>query len=200
MDFFDSDILKMKFDQPEPMAGDLLIAEPLMTDGTFRRSVVILIEHSEDCGAMGFITNHYSGYDLNDLIDEITSDEEIPIYIGGPVHRDRLYYIHTLGNMIPESIGIGNGLYVSGNFDAIIEYINSGAEINGKMRFFLGYSGWDKAQLKAELKNYDWAVSKSTNAERILTLDEEEAWRSEVAHLDDKYLLWLNCPVSATLN
>lgn len=200
MSILDSDILKMKFDQPEPEAGDLLIAEPLMSDGTFRRSVVILIEHSENAGSMGFITNHYSGYDLNDLVEEVITDEEIPIYIGGPVHHDRLYYIHTLGDIIPDSINIGNELFLSGNFEAIIEYINSGATVNGKIKFFLGYSGWEKSQLKAELKNYDWAVSKHTNAERILTLDEEEAWRCEVTQLDDKYRLWLNCPVSVALN
>lgn len=200
MSVLDTEILTMKFDQPAPNAGDLLLAEPLMKDVTFQRSVVILIEHSDSLGSMGFVTNRCSNYSLNEIIEEIESEEDIPIYIGGPVHRDRLYYIHTLGDLIPESEEIGNGLYVSGRFDTIIEYINSGAEVNGKIRFFLGYSGWDKGQLENEVSESDWAVAKLTDTERLLLLDEEEAWRAEVSELDERYLLWLNCPTSLMLN
>ena len=200
MDILDYDILTMNFDQPEPHVGNLLLAEPLMTDNDFRHSVILLVEHSNELGSMGFITNRRANFDLNELVDEITISEEIPIYIGGPVHRDRLYFIHTLGELIPESVNLGTGLYVSGNFDVIIEYINSGAQINGKIRFFLGYSGWEKEQLKDEIQNYDWAVTKLHDAARLLTLDEEDAWRDEVSRLDEKYILWRNCPSSIILN
>lgn len=199
-DFWDSDILKMKFDQPAPKAGDLLLAEPLMSDITFQRSVVLLIEHSDHFGTMGFVTNRCSNYLLNDIVEGIECDEEIPVYIGGPVHRDHLYYIHTLGKLIPDSMDIGRGLYVSGEFKAILEYINSGMPIEGKIRFLLGYSGWEKGQLEQELKKFDWAVTKVNDAKRLLTLEEEEAWRAEVSELDERYLLWLNCPPSVILN
>jgi putative transcriptional regulator len=200
MDFLDSDILKMKFDQPTPKVGDILLAEPLMNDIAFQRSVVILIEHSDDAGSLGFVTNRCSNYNLHDLVEEIEREDEIPIYIGGPVHRDRLYYIHTLGNLIPESIEVCNGLYVSGDFKTLIEYVNSGAPIEGKVRFFLGCSGWEKEQLEKELKNFDWAVKKMRNPQRLLSLDEEDAWRAEVSELDEQYLLWRNCPSSTILN
>lgn len=196
----DFDILKMKFDQPVPKVGDLLLAEPLMNDVAFQRSVVVLTVHSEELGSMGFVTNRCSNYTLNELVAEIETEKEIPIYIGGPVHHDRLYYIHTLGNLIPESIEVCNGLYVGGDFRAMIEYVNSGAQIEGKVRFFLGYSGWEKKQLENELSNFDWAVSKMRFPQRLLTLDEEEAWRAEVSELDERYLLWLNCPSSTILN
>lgn len=200
MDILDSDKLKMKFDQPVPKVGDLLLAEPLMNDIAFQRSVIILIEHGDEFGSVGFVTNRCSNYNLNDLVEEIERDDEIPIYIGGPVHRDRLYYIHTLGSLIPESIEICNGLFVSGNFKAMIEYVNSGAPIDGKVRFFLGYSGWEKNQLEKELSNFDWAVTKMRFPQRLLSLEEEEAWRVEVSELDERYLLWLNCPSSTILN
>ena len=68
MDFLDSDILKMKFDQPTPKVGDILLAEPLMNDIAFQRSVVILIEHSDEAGSLGFVTNRCSNYNLHDLV------------------------------------------------------------------------------------------------------------------------------------
>lgn len=200
MDILDSDILKLRFDQPTPHAGCLLLAEPLMNDNTFSRSVLVLIEHSDSLGSMGFITNHISRYTLNELIAEIERPEDIPVYIGGPVHHDRLYYLHTLGDLIPQSEAVSNGLYVSGDFHAMIEYINSGGEIEGKVRFFLGYSGWAKGQLENEVKNYDWAVTTITDTKRLLTLQDEEAWRTEVLLLDKRYRLWLNCPSYVGLN
>lgn len=200
MDFMDSDLLKMNFDQPTPKIGDLLLAEPLMTDIAFSRSVVILVEHNNETGSLGFVTNKRSKYTLNELVAEIDIEEEIPVYVGGPVHHDRLFYIHTLGNIIPESIDLGNGLYVSGDFNVIIEYVNSGAPINGKIRFILGYSGWDSKQLEGELQNFDWAVIPNNDSAQILTLDSENAWRTQVSKLDSKYKLWLNCPKNASLN
>ena len=191
MDFMDSDILKMNFDQPTPKIGDLLLAEPLMTDIAFSRSVVILVEHNNETGSLGFVTNKKSKYSLNELVAEIDIEEEIPVYVGGPVHHDRLFYIHTLGNIIPESIDLGNGLYVSGDFNVIIEYVNSGAPVNGKIRFILGYSGWDSKQLEGELQNFDWAVIPNNDSAQILTLDGENAWRTQVSKLDSKYKLWL---------
>ena len=68
------------------------------------------------------------------------------------------------------------------------------------MRFFLGCSGWEKEQLEKELRNFDWAVKKMRYPQRLLTLDEEDAWRAEVSELDERYLLWLNCPSSTILN
>lgn len=200
MDILDSDKITLKFDQPAPKVGDLLLAEPLMINGVFKRSTIFLIEHSDSLGSMGFITNLRSEYTLNDLVEEIERDEEIPVYIGGPVHCNQMYYIHTLGTLIPESIEVANGMYVSGNFNAMIEYINSGAPIEGKVRFVLGYSGWSKGQLEDELKNFDWAVCPMTNPETLLSTEGESSWRNYVSTLDNRYWMWLNCPSSPILN
>ena len=200
MDILDSDKIQLRFDQPAPKVGDLLLAEPLMVNDVFRRSVIVLIEHGDNLGTMGFITNHRSEYTLNELVEEIERDEEIPVYVGGPVRCNQLYYIHTLGHLIPESIEVCNGLYVSGDFNAIIEYVNSGAPIEGKIRFILGYSGWSRGQLQDELKNFDWAVMEKGDAETLLSTEEDETWRQCVSELDDRYWLWLNCPTSLHLN
>lgn len=200
MDILDSDILRLKFDQPMPKVGNILIAEPLMPSGIFKRATIILIEHSDSFGSMGFITNYRAEYTLNELVEEIDCEEEIPVYMGGPVHTNRLFYIHTLGNLIPDSTEIGDGLYVGGDFGAMIEYVNSNAPIHGRVRFILGYSGWDKEQLLDEIKNYDWAVVENHDTHRLITEEGEMAWRNVVQTLDERYRLWLNCPSSVILN
>lgn len=200
MDILDSDIIKLRFDQPIPKVGDILLAEPMMANSIFTRSTIVLIEHSDSMGSMGFITNHRSEYTLNELVEEIEREEEIPVYIGGPVRCNQMYYIHTLGDLIPESVEVAGGLYVSGDFNAIIEYVNSGAPIEGKIRFILGYSGWSKGQLEDELKNFDWAVANMCDTNTLLSTEEDTTWRKCVTMLDSRYWLWLNCPTSPHLN
>ena len=200
MDILDSDILQLQFDQPAPKVGDILIAEPLMENGIFGRSTIVLVEHGDHLGSMGFITNMRTDYTLNELVEDIEREEEIPVYMGGPVHTNRLFYIHTIGHLIPQSEEVCKGLYVGGDFNAMIEYVNSGAPIQGKVRFLLGYSGWSKDQLLDDLKNYDWAVSEMHDAQIIITLEGDEAWRAAVNTLDSRYRMWLNCPSSVFFN
>ncbi|RME97302.1 MAG: YqgE/AlgH family protein, partial [Bacteroidetes bacterium] len=38
-------------------AGKVLVAEPFMTDPNFRRAAVLLCDHDETEGSMGFILN-----------------------------------------------------------------------------------------------------------------------------------------------
>ena len=87
----DFDILSMKIPQPEPECGSLLIAAPLLDDGCFSRSTVCIIDHTTENGSMGLVTNRLSNYMLQDVVDGIETNEEIPVYVGGPVHHDRLY-------------------------------------------------------------------------------------------------------------
>lgn len=200
MRLIDEDILSMNIPQPEPEAGNLLIAQPLMTEACFRRSTVFLIDHDAESGSMGLVTNRLSNYTLNDAVDGIEIDNEIPIYIGGPVHKERLYYLHTLGADIPQSIEVVPGLFVSGDFDKVKELVNLGIETEGKIRFFLGYSGWEKGQLRRELDNNDWAVATVENPSQVLALDENDAWRAAVTTLGKQYSVWLNFPMNAQMN
>lgn len=195
----DFDILAMKIPQPEPECGSVLIAEPLLDDGCFSRATVCVIDHSPENGTMGLVTNRLSHYKLQEVVDGIDTHEDIPVYVGGPVHHDRLYYIHTFGDDIPESVEIVPGLYVGGDFDRVKELINMGAVVNGNMRFFVGYSGWEKGQLRGELDRFEWAVG-SIDPFDVLHLSENEAWREAVKHLGDRYRVWLNLPKAVELN
>ncbi len=92
--------------------GMLLVAEPsIIGDMSFHRSVILLAEHSTS-GSVGFILNKPLAYTLNDLIPEINAFHTI--YNGGPVEQDNLYFMHTIPELIPESIEISNGIYWGG--------------------------------------------------------------------------------------
>ena len=54
---------------------------------------------------------------LHDFIP--TLDSSIPIYNGGPVEQDNLYFIHKIPELIHNSIEIANGIYWGGDFNEI---------------------------------------------------------------------------------
>ena len=196
----DEDILSLDIPQPEPDCGSLLIAEPLMNDGCFQRATVCVIDHNQTTGTMGLVTNRMSDYTLAEIVDGIEVDEDIPVFVGGPVHRERLYYLHTFGDEIPDSVEVVQGLYVGGDFERVKDIINMGATVEGNIRFFVGYSGWEKGQLRAELDKGDWAVASIESVADVMSLSENEAWRSAVETLGERYHIWLNFPIDAQLN
>ena len=73
---------------------------------------------------------------------------------------DTLFYLHTLEN-ITDSLPIANGLYLNGDFTAIKQFMTEGNSIKGRIRFFLGYSGWEPGQLKKEIEENTWLVDKA---------------------------------------
>lgn len=60
----------------------------------------------------------------------------------------RLFYIHTLGRIVSGSIEIAEGLYIGGDIEEILSYIRRGNTVEGHIKFFLGYSGWEAGQFR----------------------------------------------------
>ena len=125
----------------DPKQGKILISEPLMNDFHFGRSVVLLIDHEESEGSFGIIINKKLEVQVNHIVDEFP-DFEAPVYLGGPVAEDQLFFIHTLGEMIPESYPIVDGLYWGGDHETLATLIHTGIANEDNVRFYLGYSGW----------------------------------------------------------
>ena len=156
------------------------------------------INHTQD-GTMGLVMNKPLPLFLNDLLSEIDCREDIPIYKGGPISTDTLFYLHTLEN-IADSLPIANGFYLNGDFAAIKQFMAEGNSIKGKIRFFLGYSGWESGQLKQEIEENTWLVDKAD----IPSLMDEKAsknlWKDALGKLGGKYEMWSRFPQIPTLN
>lgn len=194
-----NDIFSLADKQPEPQRGSLIIAKPTVDDDCFARSVIVTINHSSN-GSMGLIINRPTGITLNDVIPGLVTDEQIPLFLGGPVDCDMLFYLHTLGDIIPDSRPVMPGLYIGGEYDSMKRYINNGGQVFGKMKFILGYSGWAAGQLAAEIDRHDWAIVMPDNTEMILREGGDDIWRESVANLGERYRMWLNWPIDLSMN
>ena len=147
-------------------SGDLLIADPsLALDYHFSRSVILLSEVNES-GCIGFVLNKPLHYRLSDLIPEITSEHIV--YSGGPVESDNLYFLHSLPNRIPNSVLIKDGIYWGGDFNELSNRLAVGEIDSNKIRFFLGYSGWEFGQLQGEIDADSWVVTSNEVKEQSL--------------------------------
>ena len=181
-----------------PAKGLLLVAEPsIIGDISFNRSVVLLAAYNES-GSVGFIVNKPLESSLNDFIPELNS--KIPVYNGGPVEQDNLYFIHKIPDLIPDSIEISNGIYWGGDFNEIISLLQENKIKESEIRFFLGYSGWSNNQLEEELEVSSWVVTANKYKNRILGETGANFWKEKMIEFGGDYLIWSNAPENPSFN
>jgi putative transcriptional regulator len=180
----------------KPEKGTILIAEPFMKDQYFKRSVVLIAEHNEE-GTVGFILNHPLEVKLKDVMSD-TADSPFPLFLGGPVQRDNLFFVHTLGDLIEESRLVCEGLWWAGNFTTVKEMVKRNEIKEEHIRFFIGYSGWTEGQLEEEMKSNSWIVTGAK--QRHLLLPHDQLWGTVLKSMGKKYAEIANYPEDPSLN
>lgn len=178
--------------------GSLLVSEPnIIGDESFSRSVVLLTEYDEN-GIVGFILNKPLQFTLNDLVPEI--ELELPVFQGGPVEMDNLYFLHSIPDLIPNSHLIADNIYWGGDFQRVHQLISENKITGDEIKFFLGYSGWHKDQLLQEIKERSWVIKPNTSSELILSDEIHGLWKKEMLELGGSYELWSNAPENPSYN
>jgi putative transcriptional regulator len=181
-----------------PSAGRLLISEPFLNDPNFKRSVILLAEHTNE-STLGFILNQPSALLLKDLVPDLF-EANYPIFIGGPVQVDTVHFIHRCYDKLNSGEEIGDGIYWGGNFETLRVLVNNNSISENEVKFFLGYSGWGEGQLMDEIETNTWIVSKKFNQDVVFSQNEEELWREAIINLGPKYAHVSNFPSDPSLN
>jgi putative transcriptional regulator len=181
-----------------PSQGKFLLAEPFLEDPYFKRSVIFLVEHNEK-GSLGFILNKPIDLEINNALVGFPEYKE-SLYLGGPVQRDQLYFLHTLGDKIEKSIEVSKGIYWGGDFDAVKVMIEQKQIRSDEIKFFVGYAGWTDNQLDDEIKAKSWIVADAKPAE-VFNHDSKHLWSSIMKGLGGKeYIIMSNFPEDPNLN
>lgn len=196
----DNSLFNIKIDSKGPYRGAILVAEPFLTDEYFNHAVISLVDYTPGENAMGIVLNRTSGYTLGQIIEGFDDDVDIPIFLGGPLSRNRLFYIHCLGNIFSGAVEIQPGLWIGGDYNQVLQYIRDGYPTDGLIRFFIGYSGWDKWQLEDEINNYVWAVAPPLSSNEILSGCDDSYWHKVVKQMGPKYRGWQMHPMFPTAN
>lgn len=179
--------------------GTLLVAEPFLKDENFQRSVVLLAQHSEEDGSVGFIINRPYKKTLNQLIDGI-GNKHMPVYLGGPVQQDTLHFIHKCPEIIEGGKPIKENIYLGGNFEQVISLIVDGILTPRDIRFYLGYSGWDAFQLQEEIEQHKSWYLHHIKQEFLFSHNVDVVWKQVLNDMGSPYNALSNYPIDPTLN
>jgi putative transcriptional regulator len=91
------------------------------------------------------------------------------------------------------------GVYWGGEFEAVVELINSGKADPEKIRFYIGYSGWSPGQLQTEMDEKTWLTVEAAR-KLIFHPNAEEIWKESFKHLGGEYEMLINFPIYPQLN
>ncbi len=160
-------------------AGRLLIAEPMLGDPNFDRTVVLMIDHTPD-GALGLVLNRPTDVLVRDALPawgSLASDPGV-LHLGGPVEAQtgwclaRLARGATHAGFVPVVGGVGL-------LDLELDPDELAADVVG-VRLYAGYSGWGPGQLEAELAEDAWIVVDAAGDDPFLP-DGEALWERVLA-------------------
>lgn len=177
--------------------GQLLAAEPFMSDPYFRRAVILLCEHHAQ-GTIGFILNKKIDMFINDLMSDFP-EFEADVYYGGPVQTDTLHYMHNIGEILDDSVKVSDGVWWGGDFNKLKFLITQDLVKPENIRFFVGYSGWSTGQLQEELEHGSW-VQAEMDANYLFKLKPTRLWRHVMYNKGDAFEVISDMPEQISWN
>lgn len=171
---------------------------PGLEDPLFARSLVYLCDYSSN-GALGLIVNKPGEVDLKTLLGKLdlplqrTDLQQAPVYMGGPVHTDRGFVLHSAMTPQPDnSTGeasessepasiYGSTMRVTPEVEMttsrdVLESLSEGKGPSCVM-VCLGYSAWAPGQLESEITENSWLTVKA-DARILFETPPEERYAS----------------------
>ncbi|MGH3527784.1 MAG: YqgE/AlgH family protein [Pseudonocardiaceae bacterium] len=140
--------------------GSALVAAPGLQDPNFRRTVVLIIDHTAS-GTLGVVLNRPSEVPVRDVLPLWGPHATLPraLYVGGPVQRRAALCVAALPADVDAERTEGM-IKVRGSL-ALID-LEADPELMAPqlrgLRVFAGYAGWGEGQLAGEISRGDWVV------------------------------------------
>lgn len=172
----------------------LLVATPLIGDGNFERTVVLMLEHNAD-GAIGLVLNRPTSLAVAELL---TGWEGTPgvLFSGGPVSPE------TLIGLSGEWPGCADSGWrrILGDVGSV--NLSLGADelaARPGLRIYSGYAGWESNQLEREIDSGAWFIVDAEPAD-VLCGDPEGLWRAVLGRQSDETAWFRNYPDNPRAN
>jgi putative transcriptional regulator len=144
-------------------AGRLLVANPLLPDPNFDRTVVLLVAYSEDDGALGLVLNRPSEMEVSAPLPQWEHLAASPavVFVGGPVQHQAVICLAR------STVGLSDEDMAERTWKALTSHVGTLdlesdpaelAEQFSEVRVFAGYAGWGVGQLEGELEAGAWWI------------------------------------------
>jgi putative transcriptional regulator len=173
-----------------PTKGRLLVATPPLEDPNFDRTVVFVLEHSDE-GALGVVINRPTDEHLDEPLDRWIDLQAPPgsVFDGGPVEPDALIALAHARRPVEEptpELSPIVGLVVSADLSVDPALVAPDVEA---VRVFRGYAGWGPGQLEIEIEAGAWLVLDPVPGD-LFTGEPDALWR-DVLRRQGGRLSWL---------
>ena len=156
------------------LRGKLLLATPPLVDPNFDRTVVLLLEHTDE-GSLGLVLNRPTEEEVEVLLPTwrpLVSGQPV-LFDGGPVETEAVIGLAWVREVPVDGFadldeGLGT-LDLSEDADGFTDRLDD-------LRLFRGYAGWGPGQLDDELAANAWIVVDADRADPF-TPAPETLWR-----------------------
>ena len=175
------------------LKGQLLIAAPILADPNFRRSVVLVIEHSEE-GALGVVLNRPTELPVAEAVPELADLDDGWVYAGGPVQPQAVIALAEYAGPPPD--GAVCGAIAPVGVDSDMETLPAHVT---RVRVYAGYSGWGEGQLEGEIVQASWFVVEAEPGD-AWTREPSSLWRAVLRRQRGRVKLFADCPTDPTTN
>ena len=183
---------------PDALTGKLLVATPVLGDPNFDRTVVLVLEHTDE-GAVGLVLNRPSETEVCEPLpewDDLTAAPSV-IFVGGPVEQKAVIGLARRGAAAADDrwrplVG-GVGIVDLGRGpDALLPAIED-------LRLFAGYAGWGAGQLEGEIAAGAWWVV-DAQQDDACSHQPERLWTSVLRRQGPRLAMYANFPVDPAVN
>jgi putative transcriptional regulator len=145
----------------QSLQDHFLIAMPAMSDPNFSETVTYICKHDAD-GAFGVIVNRPGDLSLVEMLSQLgipltdRSRLDRPVLVGGPVEPERGFVLHRSAKSYEGTITPGGDIKVTVSLD-ILTGLGRGDGPEPAL-VVLGYAGWGRGQLEAEIQHNSWLM------------------------------------------
>ena len=176
--------------------GQLLIAGPSLLDPNFWRTVVLVVEHTEE-GALGLVLNRPSETTVGDAVPALEPlvDSDGQLFIGGPVQPSSVIVLGEFEDPTDAALLAFDDVGVLGAGSSPEESVvglRSG-------RAFVGHAGWGPSQLDDEIERGDWILEPARLLDAFAD-DPQELWSSVLTRKGGNYALIARMPPDPSVN
>jgi putative transcriptional regulator len=178
----------------ETTRGQLLIAGPTLGDPNFWRTVVLVVDHTED-GALGLVLNRPSDTTVGDAVPQLSElvDPADDLLVGGPVQQSSVIVLAEFAEPGDAAlIAFGTiGILRAGDGE-VMPAVRAA-------RAFAGHAGWGPGQLDDELERGDWILEPARRSDAFAA-QPAALWPAVLTRKGGSYALIARMPADPSSN
>lgn len=179
----------------QSLRGRVLVAHPGLIDPNFRRSLVLISEHTAEEGALGVVLNRSLSKVLAEFRPQYEGSvlAEVPVYEGGPVQTDSL----ILAAWRWQAGGDALQLHFGATPEQVMTLMK--AQPDYTVRAYLGHAGWGEGQVEGELSESAWLIQ-PVSGEILNRSKDGDLWRDTIIGVSPELRFLVDAPDDPSIN